>query len=257
MLYLKQSTASQDVLIGPFVDDSDGATAETGLTIANTDIRLSKNGGNLASKNSGGGTHDEAGWYQITLDATDTNTVGTLQLHVKVSGALMVHHEFTVLEEDVYDALIGSGAAAFDSNQRVDVGSWLGTAVTLSGTTSKPQVDVDSIDDDATAADNAEQFFDDTGFNASNSTIGTVSTNSDKTGYRLSATGVDDVLDEVYEGTTTLRQFLRLAASALWGKLSGAATTNVLIRDEADSTNRIDATVDSDGNRTAVTLDKS
>lgn len=145
MLFLKQSTASQTVLIGPFVDDTDGATAETGLTIANTDIRLSKNGGNLAAKNSGGGTHDEAGWYQITLDATDTNTVGTLQLHVKVSGALMVHAEFHVLEEDIYDALIGASAAGFDSNQRVDVGSWLGTAVTLGS--GAPDVNIASTDD--------------------------------------------------------------------------------------------------------------
>lgn len=85
----------------------------------------------------------------------------------------------------------------------------------------------------------------------------TVTTNNDKTGYRLSATGVDDVLDEVYEGTTTLRQFLRLAASAMWGKLSGAATTTVAIRDEADTKARITATVDADGNRSAVTLDKT
>lgn len=130
MLFLKQSTASQTVLIGPFVDDTDGATAETGLTIANTDIRLSKNGGNLGAKNSGGGTHDEAGWYQITLDATDSDTVGKLQLHVKVAGALMVHHEFMVLEEAIYDALIGASAAGFDANGRVDVGSVLGTAQT-------------------------------------------------------------------------------------------------------------------------------
>lgn len=113
MLFLKQSTASQTVLIGPFVDATDGATAETGLTIANTDVRLSKNGGNLAAKNSGGGTHDEAGWYQITLDATDTNTVGKLQLHVKVAGALMVHHEYHVLEEEVYDDLFAASAVGY------------------------------------------------------------------------------------------------------------------------------------------------
>lgn len=111
MLYLKQSTASQSVLIGPFVDDTDGTTAETGLTIANTDIRLSANGGNLVAKNSGGATHDEAGWYTITLDATDTATVGRLQLHCKMSGALMVHHEFQVLEETIYDALFAASAA--------------------------------------------------------------------------------------------------------------------------------------------------
>tara|TARA_R100001594_G_scaffold93186_1_gene127538 strand:+ start:10094 stop:11188 length:1095 start_codon:yes stop_codon:yes gene_type:complete len=122
MLYLKQSTASQPIMIGPFVDDTDGATSETGLTIANTDIRLSKNGGNMAAKNSGGGTHDENGYYQITLDATDTDTVGRLQISIKVTGALAVWKEAQVLEEDIYDALFGASAAGFDSNARVAVG---------------------------------------------------------------------------------------------------------------------------------------
>lgn len=83
----------------------------------------------------------------------------------------------------------------------------------------------------------------------------TVSTNNDKTGYRLSSTGVDDVLDEVVEGAYTVRHYLRLVAAALAGKLSGAATATITIRDIGDSKNRITATVDSDGNRTAVTLD--
>jgi hypothetical protein len=113
MIHLKQSTASQSVIIGPFIDDTDGKTAETGLTISNTDIRLSKNGANIVAKNSGGGTHDELGYYTITLDATDTNTVGRLQLVVQETGALPVYHEFQVLEETVYDALYGSGATGY------------------------------------------------------------------------------------------------------------------------------------------------
>lgn len=110
MQYLKESTASQSVIIGPFVDDTDGNTAETGLTVNNTDIRLSKNGGNIVAKNSGGGTHDELGYYTITLDATDTNTVGRLQLAAHVSGALPVYHEFQVIETAVYDLIFASGA---------------------------------------------------------------------------------------------------------------------------------------------------
>ena len=113
-MFLKQSTASQSVIIGPFVDKTDGNTQETGLTIANTDIRLSKNGGNLAAKTSGGGTHDEEGWYTITLDATDTNTVGMLQLfcHIEAS-ALPVYHEFDVIEEAVYVDMFASSAAGY------------------------------------------------------------------------------------------------------------------------------------------------
>lgn len=172
MLYLKQSTASQAVLIGPFVDDTDGATAETGLTIANTDIRVSKNGGNMASKNSGGGTHDEAGWYQITLDATDTNTVGSLQVSVDVAGALPVWAEFQVLEEVVYDALFASGATG---DLDVNVASISGDSTAAdnlelmfdgtgyAGGTTKLGVDVVAVSGDTTAADNLELQFDGTG----------------------------------------------------------------------------------------------
>lgn len=65
----------------------------------------------------------------------------------------------------------------------------------------------------------------------------------------------DDVWDEALEGSYTARQLNRLYTAALAGKLSGAATTTVNIRDTADSKNRISATVDSDGNRSSVTLD--
>lgn len=55
----------------------------------------------------------------------------------------------------------------------------------------------------------------------------------------------------------TLRQALRIMLSALGGKLAGAATTTVTTRDMADTKNRISATVDASGNRSAVTLDPS
>lgn len=53
----------------------------------------------------------------------------------------------------------------------------------------------------------------------------------------------------------TLEQTLKLCLSALAGKLSGATTTTITIRAADDSKNRIVATVDSDGNRSAITLD--
>jgi hypothetical protein len=56
----------------------------------------------------------------------------------------------------------------------------------------------------------------------------------------------------------TPRQAMRLSAAADGGKLSGAATTTVVIRNAvADSKDRITATVDADGNRTAITYDVS
>jgi hypothetical protein len=116
MQYLKLSTAGQVVRLGPFVDDTDFKTAETALSIANTDIKLYK--GDAATsetnKNSGGATHVAAGRYHLTLDATDTNTVGRLDLHVKVSGALEVWKEFTVLAAHVYDSMFAVTGASHD-----------------------------------------------------------------------------------------------------------------------------------------------
>lgn len=53
----------------------------------------------------------------------------------------------------------------------------------------------------------------------------------------------------------TLEETLKLCLAALAGKLSGANTTTVTIRAADDSKARITATVDSNGNRTAITLD--
>lgn len=85
--------------------------------------------------------------------------------------------------------------------------------------------------------------------------VGSLTTNNDKTGYRLSATGVDDLLDDaIGDGTITMRQALRVILAASAGKLSGAATATITIRNTADSANVIVATVDADGNRSAVTV---
>jgi len=73
----------------------------------------------------------------------------------------------------------------------------------------------------------------------------------------LNADAVDEILDEVIEGTTTLRQAIRLFLSALASKSSGGGTSTIKFRDVGDSKDRITATVDSDGNRTAMTLDAS
>lgn len=109
-IYLRQSTASQEVPLGYFLDSTDGNTEETALTIANTDIKLWKAGATtLANKNSGGATHISNGVYYAVLDATDTNTLGSLIVFCHVAGALSVKVECVVLAANVYDSLIGGG----------------------------------------------------------------------------------------------------------------------------------------------------
>lgn len=55
----------------------------------------------------------------------------------------------------------------------------------------------------------------------------------------------------------TFREAFRVGLASLAGKLSGAATSTVVIRNVTDTKNRITATVDGDGNRSAVTYDKT
>lgn len=68
----------------------------------------------------------------------------------------------------------------------------------------------------------------------------------------LAADAVDEILDEVVEGTTTLREAIRLFLSVLTGKSSGGGTATIVFRDIGDTKDRIIATVDADGNRLAV-----
>jgi hypothetical protein len=129
-MFLKQSTA-YTFRFGPFLDDTDGKTAETGLTISQADIRLSKGGGNFAQKNeSSSSSHDEIGFYIVVLDTTDTNTCGELLVACHESGALPVFKTFYVLEEAIYDAMFAASASAFDANARVDVASIEGSDAT-------------------------------------------------------------------------------------------------------------------------------
>jgi len=114
--FLKQSTAV-DILIGPFVDEDDGKTAETGLTL---DVELSKNGQALANKNDATvPVHDAAGtvdgYYNCELDATDTNTVGQLTVVAHVAGALPVRLDFQVVETIPFDELFKDAATGINA----------------------------------------------------------------------------------------------------------------------------------------------
>lgn len=63
------------------------------------------------------------------------------------------------------------------------------------------------------------------------------------------------VLASAVDGTVTLAESLRLSNAVLGGKVSGAGTNQEYFRDLADTKDRAVFTVDSSGNRTAVTRD--
>lgn len=112
---LRQSTATT-VKVGPFLDETNGITPEEDLTITQSEVRLTKNGGNLAQKNEATSlVHDEVGYYDCLLDGTDTNTAGRLKLVVSEGGALRLWENYDVLPANVYDSKYGSDKLQVDA----------------------------------------------------------------------------------------------------------------------------------------------
>lgn len=159
-MVLREDTASQTRQIGPFVDTTGAAV--TSLTIANTDVKISKNGAAAVNKNSGGCTHDVNGMYLCTFDATDSSTAGSMQISVVKTGALPVYHEFQVGTQAAYDACCASTAAPLTASA-----VWANSTRTLSSA-----ANITSTGSTITL----------TGGNV------TVGTNNDKTGYSLTQT---------------------------------------------------------------------
>lgn len=156
-MWLKQSTAAT-LTMGPFVDATDGVTPETALSLTQAETRLSKNGGAYAQKSdAGSATHGEEGNYLVTLDATDTNTLGRLRVSIYVAGALPVWQDFMIVPANVWDSLFGADKLQVDAVEwlgntiatptvagvpEVDVTHWLGTAAATPTVAGVPEVDV-------------------------------------------------------------------------------------------------------------------
>src|SRR5690349_22828060 len=102
---LKQSTATT-LLVGPFLDETDGKTAETTLTLSQSDCLLWKEGGTtLAQKNeSTSCTHRSNGLYTCPINSTDTNTLGILTISIHESGALPIRQDYYVVPANVFDS---------------------------------------------------------------------------------------------------------------------------------------------------------
>ena len=328
-LLLKQSTAAT-LKIGPFQDDADGS-AENGLTIEDSDVRLTKNGGDFGDKHQTDDcVFDEAGYYNCAVDTTDTDTLGRLQLAVWMAGCLPVYHEFMVVTAHVYDSQCGSDYQQVDV---IQVGSTTQSATDLKDfadtgynpvthkvagvvladtcttcTTTTTNTDLTAFAADYTAARAgyldelaaANLPTDIANVKAETATIVT-DTNELQTdwhdGGRLDLL-IDDVLadtneleldwknggrldliidslaleatvaalndidadavwDEVMDANApanadTARKIINVIAGVLAAKSSGGGTNTIVFRDTGDTKDRISATVDADGNRTAV-----
>lgn len=115
-MVLKQSTAVV-LTFGPFLDATDGVTLETGLVSAldhaSTGIMLAKNGGTLTIRHATvtASTYDAHGCYKVTLDTTDTGTLGQLRvIYTDAATCLPVWKDCFVVAAQAYDDTLNGSA---------------------------------------------------------------------------------------------------------------------------------------------------
>jgi hypothetical protein len=231
MRFLKQSTATT-LLLGPFLDETDGQTAETALTVSQADVLLWKQGGTtLAQKNeSTSCTHRSNGLYTCPVDATDTNTLGTLVVSVDESGAAPIRQDYTVVAANVYDSLFGSGDVL-----DVSVTQWTGTNVATPDTAGYVKSTLKNG----------------TGTGEVALTSGNVA---------LTAAGNTAVVDALYastaesNGSLTFKTMWRCLFAIVGGRVSISGST-VTFNTANNAKTRATVVTDSSNQRTTVTLD--
>lgn len=216
--------------------DIDGITGFHGFSIDTGD-------------NTDAGFYAVGPWYTVLVSAVtvDSQTVNFIAAMFRLLPAEGVAGHPKV---DV-GAWLGSAAATptVAGVPEVDVTHWIGTAAATPTVAGVPEVDVTHFAGSAATAASGRPEVNTT------HAAGTAWGSGAITAASLNADAVDEIIDEVIEGSTTMRQMLRLFASVLLGKASGLATTTAVYRDIGDTKDRITATVDADGNRTAVTRD--
>lgn len=214
-------------------------TFDFGAAVGNTNINIRAWSGGLEFQNMGATVADVSsveGWGQIILNA---NCVG---------GTLAIRGNLTLTDN-------AGGAVTVSDDARIDVGQIAAELETYDGPTRAEA----TSDKDEILSDTGEIGAAGAGLTAVAIGVGGIASTAFAAGAidaaALNADAVDEILDEtIGDGTITMRQVLKLAVAVLGGKLSGAATSTITIRNDADDTSVVVATVDVDGNRSAVTL---
>jgi len=143
-------------------------------------------------------------------------------------------------------SLSGSGTVSGS-----DLKAFLGLAASLSGSGAVSQAALKAKGNLTAALSGAGDL------DALATALGTLSASITSSGELLTTANVGNAVLDALNGVEddwTLRQALRIILSALGGKVSISGNT-VTFRDVNDTADRITATTDSNGQRTAVTLD--
>jgi hypothetical protein len=284
MRYLRQNTATR-VTVGPFIAVANGTTPLTAITATSEHLNWVVDDAGVptlvidttATASAGNNdlvfiTGSNAGYCDLELTAAQTNYVGRACLSINfVTDHLPVFHEFMIMPALVYDTFFAaSGGATFPAATLASTTNiTAATGVTLAATTGLGNQTANitgnlsgSVDSVTGAVGSVTGAVGSVTGNVGGNVAGTVGTvnalaanaiTAAATATDFSTEVVAAMLAGVVEGTVTVRQSLQLSNAAAAGKVAGAGTTAITLRDLGDTKNRISAVVDGDGNRTTVT----
>lgn len=220
-IYL-QREAETTIVLGPFVDATDGKTAETGLAGSMTVYRI-REAGSVARDSTGTITHLANGFYAVPLSAADTNNPAdggadnrNVIFYANPAGALPVWvHAF--LYEDWFLWTM-NGILPWMPSQVQDFATpdledsealYNFNQIFLSAhdfTTRRIPADMLAIHGDATAAENAEKAF-------------------DGTGYSFPLSKIDANIKTIYGDEGAATHLKRIAQAAVWTYVSAGTIT--------------------------------
>ena len=257
LLPVYTAKVSEDMwFLVPLLDDTDQQTGETGVASGSVDCDYATGG--ATSFTSYSVTADDwkevdEGLYWLRIGASEFTAAGNYVVRVGDTTPNAGKFAFVVQVNDVdVNDLVRSTTPAntlsVDSSGRIDTGKWLGTAVTLSSTSAKPEVDVASISDDSAAANTLETQIEGTALLNVNveqiSTSATAADNCesimlDSTQLNVNVSKISDdsaaadSLESIIEGTSLLGVNVTqisddsAAASTLEAMIEGTSLLNV------------------------------
>jgi len=233
----------QYIFVTSLVSQADTKLFQANATLATGDVKVSTDGGNEANISTLPTAINSTALVKVTVSAAEMNGDYIGVLFVDAAGSEWCDQTIAIqtatrgVDDLAYPTTTGRSIDVTATGEvGIDLDNTVGTLQDADVDTLG--VDVLSISGDTTAADNAELFFDGTGYNASNSTIGTVTTLTSSSityaGPVAAATGEVNIIsgDDYHNDDSAALSW----TSSDWADLTSGTLTCVVEHGSSDGT---------------------
>jgi hypothetical protein len=263
MQILKQSTGTS-IQVGPFIYANSGTTAITDLTVG--EVSAAGGSANFCKLSYGAGVsvnvspkdwaHCGNGYYMMEIAGASIATVGPARIHFTSATPdfLPAWEDLFIMHGTLYDIFTAGAFSGVSIGGVSNVAQFTPTAkAALGGVTVAGVSNADKVRN-VTSGVTINEFT-----SQAKGTLGGVTVAGVSKVAGITQSGVSDFFDGEIDlsgaSVFSLKESIRLQNAVLFGLSSGGGGTTNAFRDLADGKNRIDAVVDSSGNRTTVSWD--